>query len=237
VERWRASFDTDPELADALADALGRVIASERLDLVTGLMADDRPVATIAFTVAATGGDEAVARARDDVGRAVQRGGLPEGLVPDPADVRLIRPGFALPLDEQLMMGAQQLAIDGQNDTAVPRAQAACEVYAEKVLQDLAVRRGGEKLFRRIKPRAFSLSDGRAIALFYLLTGEWIDDEPWWGDYDRHVQRRHRIIHAGGLVSAEEADESLDAADAFRRYLREALARVLGTEVDPANSS
>jgi hypothetical protein len=77
VERWRASFETDPEHAGALADALGRVVPSERLDLVTGTREDDRPFATIAFTVAATAPEEAYARARDEVSKAVRIAHLP----------------------------------------------------------------------------------------------------------------------------------------------------------------
>jgi hypothetical protein len=137
------------------------------------------------------------------------------------------------PLYEQLSMEASRLTMEGQHDTAVLRAQAACEVYAEQVLKDLALRRGGEKLLKVIKPRTFSLSDNRTIALFYLLTDEWIDSAPWWGDYERHLKRRHGIVHAGGVVNADEADESLDAAQAFRDYLKQAWARALGTEIHP----
>jgi hypothetical protein len=130
-------------------------------------------------------------------------------------------------------MEASRLTMDGQHETAVLRAQAACEVFAEEVLKDLVLRRGGEKLLKLTKPRAFSLSDDRTKALFYLLTGEWIDDAPWWGDYLEHLKRRHRIVHAGGVVDADQADESLDVAQAFRDYLREAWARALGTELRP----
>jgi hypothetical protein len=231
VDRWRASFEIDPEHADALVRALE--VPNERLDLVTGTMDDDRPFATVAFTVAATNAEEARARAREDISRAVELAGLPERLIPGPADGALISPVAATPLHEQLATEANRLVMEGQYDAAVLRAQAACEVYAEQVLEDVAVRRGGERLFKLIKPRTFSLSDDRTIALFFLITGEWIDSEPWWSDYARHVKRRHLIVHAGGVVSEDEADHSLEAAQAFRDYLRAAWARFLGTEIDP----
>jgi hypothetical protein len=236
VERWRASFSTHPDLAAALVDALRKVMPSERLDLVTG-EEDDRRFATLALTVAATSADEAFELVQRVVARAVDLAQLNPGLVPGLGHVVLLPPVFATsPLEDQLAKEAERLAGEGQTETAVLRAQAACEVFAAKALEQMALMRGGERLFKLTKPRAFSLADGRTIAIFFLLTGEWIDEAPWWGDYERHLERRHRIVHAGGVVGADEANKSLAAASKFRRYVREAWARAWGTELHPEAS-
>jgi hypothetical protein len=129
------------------------------------------------------------------------------------------------------MLEAQHLWEIEHHETAVLRAQAACEVYARRVFEDLALRRGGHRLFTAIKPKAFSLTDNRTIALFYLLTGEWIDQTQWWEEYDQHVKRRHRIVHAGGVVGEDEAHRSLEAMEALHRYL-EGWGRASGTDMD-----
>lgn len=121
--------------------------------------------------------------------------------------------------------------IEGRNDMAVLRAQAACEVYARKVLDDLLERRGGSELAKAVKPSA-TLNDRRSQGLFHLLTNEWITDQEWWDAYREHLERRNNIVHAGAVVTSDQAHASLDAADEFRRYLKAAWGRALGTEVD-----
>ena len=71
------------------------------------------------------------------------------------------------------------------------RAQASCEVYAKFVYEALADVRGGEKLWKLLeKPPSWALISDGAITTFYLLFGEWIDEQSdWWDAYSAHQSR------------------------------------------------
>jgi hypothetical protein len=238
MERWRVLFWTPLALADELVGELRKILPGEQVGVVDFTEDDDRPLTAVSVTVAATVNDEAYELAADAVAQAAEQGGLELPVISDEATATVLHPSVvADSLDEELTLEAQYLWEAGHHESTVLRAQAACEVYARKVLEDLAVKRGGDKLFKAIKPRAFSLIDDGTIALFYLLTGEWIDQREWWKGYRQHVNRRHRIIHAGGVVGKDEAHRSLKAMAAFHSYLKEAWGRALGTDVDSGSES
>jgi hypothetical protein len=230
MERWRVSFPTDPPHLDALLAALALEVPREQTDWVTG-GGDDEPWANVAFVVPATNAEAALAAAQELVARAIQDTDLPSSLIPEPATASLISPVAALPLEDQLSIEASRLVMEGRNDMAVLRAQAACEVYARKVLDDLLERRGGSELVKHVKPSA-TLNDRRSQGLFHLLTNEWITHQEWWDAYREHLERRNNIVHAGAVVTSDQAHASLDAADGFRRYLNAAWGRARDVDLE-----
>jgi HEPN domain-containing protein len=119
------------------------------------------------------------------------------------------------------LLDEARIHIDHQRyELAVVRAQTACEVYARLALDLLArdVAEHGKRpssLFRNA-----SLGDPADRALLRALTGYRIGAEERWGSYRAHVQRRNEIVHAGISVTEPEAEESMDAADAFIPFLQ-----------------
>ena len=57
---------------------------------------------------------------------------------------------------------------------------------------------------------------------------EEIQKEEWWKSYERHVGRRHGVLHRGWMPSKDDAEQSLAAADAFREHLDNKIQQARG---------
>ncbi len=60
-----------------------------------------------------------------------------------------------------------------------------------------------------------SLVERRGRGLLKALTGTEIGEEPWWSDYNAHVNRRHAVVHEGVRVTKEEAEASVESVRQF----------------------
>jgi hypothetical protein len=45
------------------------------------------------------------------------------------------------------------------------------------------------------------------------------EETEWWSDYQAHVQRRHRVVHAGARATRADAESSIRAAEAMIAFL------------------
>jgi hypothetical protein len=133
-----------------------------------------------------------------------------------------IAPLLASPYIE-LFGAAKRLLDAGELGAAVVLAQTACEVLGANVLERLMKKRNVEFLRDWIVSAATrgnaNFSNDRVRDLYVTLSGDRIQDQPFWAQYQSHVRRRHDVAHNGTTVSKAETEESYQAAESFIRHL------------------
>ncbi|MBW6504270.1 hypothetical protein K0B90_08340 [bacterium] len=100
----------------------------------------------------------------------------------------------------------------GRNDDklcglATIMAHLACEVAVERSMSDAL--------------NGYSLSNDKVRNIYTSLTGDEIQERPFWGSFVRSAKRRDAIIRKGLLVGRSDAEESLRAASDFLAHLGE----------------
>jgi hypothetical protein len=212
---WRVRVALDPEEVGALGVAL-LAVPRERWEIrVPHVEEDSLPVLLI--EVRGTTRVDAETEAQRLYARARRQASLS----PKPCHIfGALSPIFAAAPHARLLEEAETLIEAERFDWAVVRAQTACETYAVLALDHIGRGRAengkeGSDLFRTV-----SLRHRVDRALLRDLTGFEIGSEPWWADYDLHVERRNGIVHAALSVSEGQAVESLAAARAFIAFLQ-----------------
>jgi len=116
---------------------------------------------------------------------------------------------------EYLLDAAKRLRDEGHNEAAIVMAQAAGEACVELVLtKALRARVSDEAVAKFITSSLRSYnpsSDNRGVKKLYkLLFGKQLrQKEPFWGEFDKHVERRNDIVHHGYLATRLQSDESI----------------------------
>jgi hypothetical protein len=99
-------------------------------------------------------------------------------------------------------------------------AQTACEVYVRNILDRRAAELGDAAIDSVAQLPGSNLDNETVRRTFHQLTGYTPPREAdWWRDYQAHVQRRHRIVHAGARVTPKDAECSIKAAEAMIAFL------------------
>ena len=130
--------------------------------------------------------------------------------------------------DVSLMNEAKRvLNSESRFEWAVVLAQTACEVYVRDILERRAAQLGDDAEQAVAKLPGTNLANEQVRRTFHELTGYTPPREgEWWRDYQAHVQRRHRIVHAGGRITRRDAEDSIAAAEAMIEFLRWPSTRV-----------
>jgi HEPN domain-containing protein len=168
-------------------------------------------------------------RAREAASDIYQRLRRVAGLDPQPARVvSLERPsgnarGGARKhrLDVTLIKEATRvLRSESHHEWVVVLAQTACEVYVRDVLERSAAQLGDVAIESVRRLPSTNLDNEEVRRVFHELTGYTPpQDTEWWREYQAHVQRRHRIVHAGARVTRQDAEASIEAAKALIDFL------------------
>ncbi len=229
---WQVRIALDPGEVGAIETAMALEVPWEQWALRLPRVEDEAAPALLIEVPA----DSHAAAEHEAVGiyaRARERAGLPQT---DPLVLGALTPIFADALHARLLDEAEGHILTGRREWGVVRAQTACEVYARGALNRLAVglhedgRKEPYRLFR-----ALTFRDPSDRALLRALTGVAIGEQSWWPAYRLHVERRHHIVHAGLLVSEDEARASLSAARSFIAFLQELWSRASeGPQSGPA---
>lgn len=127
----------------------------------------------------------------------------------------------------ELIGRARDLA-PAEPDLAVLLAQTAVEIYVEVAFDALLAREVKTELVRErmaafVRDSRSLKGDRRPRDLWEALTGEKISTAPTWKEYDRHVERRNLVVHAGQAVSPQEATASLDACEGMIDHMQQVL--------------
>jgi hypothetical protein len=123
--------------------------------------------------------------------------------------------------DVRLMREAHRVLNTGSDhEWVVVLAQTACEVYVRDILDRRAAQLGEAALERVAQLPSGNLDNERVRSVFEEMTGYTPPEQTeWWSDYEAHVQRRHRIVHAGARVTRADAESSIRAAEAMIAFL------------------
>ena len=71
----------------------------------------------------------------------------------------------------------------------------------------------------KVQLSGYNLANNRIRKLYTALTGDEIQNQPFWQKYAESATRRNRIIHQGATVGKAEAEESLKTASDLVRHL------------------
>jgi hypothetical protein len=138
--------------------------------------------------------------------------------------------GFGPPRKFELCAHAQELLDEGLYDSAVITAQVACEVWFEVALRILLGPVDADQatpaplISERLVPQ-----EAKACKVWHAVTGEHIDDQPFWREYRDVVARRDRVVHSAERMSELEAEESVRTAKVVCDYIAGAWIRTRTT--------
>jgi hypothetical protein len=120
-----------------------------------------------------------------------------------------------------LLDAAKQLNADGHHAAAIVTAQTACEVCTAVVFTAALRAKGVESLTDPLRNLilSYSLANERVRNLYVALSGDRIQDEPFWSDFKVHATLRRDIVHEGQSATAEDADKSIAAVKAVIDHL------------------
>lgn len=100
-------------------------------------------------------------------------------------------------------------------------AHLACEVAIERSLSDSFARKGIQSIEETVADilNGYNLANDKVRKLYASLTGDEIQEQPFWGSFLRSAKRRDNIVRKGLIVGRTDAEESIAAADDFLAHL------------------
>ena len=123
---------------------------------------------------------------------------------------------------QTLLSTAQGLIDQGQFSIAVVVSHMACEIAVERSFSEAFVSKGIPHLEEPVTDllNGYNLATERIRKLYTALTGDKIQDQPFWQKFKESATRRNRIVHGGAIIGKAEAAESQKAASELIGYLR-----------------
>jgi hypothetical protein len=123
---------------------------------------------------------------------------------------------------QALLSDARNLIDSGQFSMGVVVSHIACELATERSLFAAFASKGIQYLEEWILDslNGYNLANKRVRRLFTALTGNEIQEQPFWQNFTESVERRNQIVHRGVKVGQAEAEDSLKVATDFLAYLR-----------------
>jgi hypothetical protein len=125
----------------------------------------------------------------------------------------------------RILLGVSRFLL-GRNDDklcglATIIAHLACEVAIERSLSDSFTRKGIRSLEDTVAGvlNGYSLSNDKVWNLYTELSGDRIQEQPFWEDFLRFAKRRDDIIRKGLIVGRVDAEESIKAASDFLDHI------------------
>lgn len=109
----------------------------------------------------------------------------------------------------------------GHYSLAVVVAHMACEFAAERTVSNAFARRKVEYLEPSVVDffPSYNLSNDRVRAVYTALSGDIIQNEKFWSEYQASVKRRNKLVHAQLKASKADAEASLAACSSFIAHL------------------
>jgi hypothetical protein len=100
-------------------------------------------------------------------------------------------------------------------------AHLACEVAVERSLSDSFARTGIRSFEDAVADilNGYNLTNDKVRNLYTSVTGDGIQEQPFWGDFIRSAKRRDDIIRKGLIVGRTNAEESIKTASDFLAHL------------------
>jgi hypothetical protein len=123
---------------------------------------------------------------------------------------------------QTLLSTAQGLIDQGQFSIAVVVSHMACEIAVERSFDEAFASKGIPELEEPVTDllNGYNLATERIRKLYTALTGDKIQDRPFWRKFKDSAARRNRIVHGGAIVGKAEAEESQKAASDLIGHLK-----------------
>ena len=97
----------------------------------------------------------------------------------------------------------------------------ACEVATERVLSQSFAHNGISNMEEAVLGflSGYNLASSRNLKLYVALTGDDIQQRPFWQAFKDSATRRSAVIHKGAILGRSEAEASLSATAEFVSHL------------------
>jgi len=125
----------------------------------------------------------------------------------------------------QILLNIAKFLLDKKDDKlcglATIMSHLACEVAIQQSLSDVFTRKGIQSLEETMADvlNGYNLGNDKVWNLYSTLTGDPIQEQPFWGNFIRSAKRRDNIIRKGLIVGRTDAEESIKAASDFLAHL------------------
>ena len=123
---------------------------------------------------------------------------------------------------QKLLALAQGLIDSGEFSVSIVVAHMACEVATDRALNDAFKAKGIEYLeepIERLLP-SNNLGNKSVRKIYTALTGDEIQNQPFWQRFTDSVTRRNNISHNGATYGQADAEASLKVAKEFVAHLK-----------------
>lgn len=122
---------------------------------------------------------------------------------------------------EVVLMTARKLIDANEFSVAVVVAHMACEVKVAGLLADSFRAKGLtqlEEAVLKLLP-GYNLGNNRVKSIYNAITGDEIQKQPFWPEFNESAERRNRIVHNGAVIGKVDAEASLGVARKLVDYL------------------
>ncbi len=121
----------------------------------------------------------------------------------------------------KLLDTANRLASEGQYEAAVVVAHMACEVYTEQLVTGLFKAKGLDFLEDPISEfvSSYNLSNKRIRTLYTALSGDPVQNQPFWLRFVELGELRNAAVHRGARLRKEDVLLGCSAAGEFLSHL------------------
>lgn len=126
-----------------------------------------------------------------------------------------------IPYPQRLLESATAFIEAQQYGIAVVVAHTACEIAMERKLSELILSKGIDYLQDWIARgfNGYNPSSDRVLSLYETLTGDRMQQQPFWQSFRASVARRNGVVHTGAFVDHQEALDSHAATSALVAHL------------------
>jgi len=126
-----------------------------------------------------------------------------------------------VPYHKHLINSSKEWIERDEFNVAIVFLQTACEVFTEQVIDAIMQKRSVAWLKEPIDDLFlnYNISNERVRKLYAALTGDRIQDQPFWSDFKQHVELRNKVVHTQYNARKEEADKSLASVSAVVAHL------------------
>jgi hypothetical protein len=125
----------------------------------------------------------------------------------------------------QILLRIARMLIDKHDDKlcgiAIIVMHMACEIATERSLSESFARKGIQYLEDPMAGflNGYNIANDKVRNFYTSLTGDEIQNMPFWKKFIKSARRRNNIVHKGLSCSLEEAEESFKAVNDFLAHL------------------
>jgi len=126
------------------------------------------------------------------------------------------------PYAETLLTSTKTRINEGQFDFAVILCQMAAEYHTEITFDALFNKKNVPELLGPIEAllNNYNIRNERVFTLFNALSGDTIQQQPFWSDLTAHTKLRNEIIHKRRVSSKAEAEMSVTCVERLVTHLK-----------------